>query len=589
MTANGRIRPLWLILFLILPVFLASGCSDSEENSGLSLVDQNGNHPASFLSVHPAYAVPVAEECRECHGSDLTGGISRQSCFLAECHHGTVPGWVAAPPAAQPHGDSAKKAPGSSGFVACQICHAADYSGGGAQVTCLSASCHGGPGTTAHPSQWRTGDTYLHSTTDEANASACAQCHLNGNSSPIGAPSPPAPAGTPPGCYNSTLCHSENPVPHPLDNAWVTTPPAAQPHGNSAKAAPGASSGFAYCQVCHGAGTDFAGGPTGVSCYPCHGTSAPHPSQWRTGDTYVHTSADEGNASVCAYCHTGGANSPLPTPPAPPPGTQPGCFNNTLCHEAGIPHPVGGSWVTTPPAAQPHGNDAKAAPGSGSGFLYCQACHGSGSNFAGGSSGVSCYPCHAGLGINPHPANWRTGDTYVHTNVDEGNAAVCAYCHTGGSISPIPPPPAPPPGTQTGCFNGTLCHADVVPAGTHATGWLDASSASFHSAPVGVVNCFTCHPISGHPDCTTCHFDSGGSRDYAPLGFTHNASVLTDHREGALASAAGTICENCHQTSRTFRAGFPLSCQGGGQDHPNNDGCHYDATLLDPVLTNPRY
>ncbi|MBK5095269.1 MAG: hypothetical protein JJE32_06255, partial [Deltaproteobacteria bacterium] len=138
----------------------------------------------------------------------------------------------------------------------------------------------------------------------------------------------------------------------------------------------------------------------------------------------------------------------------------------------------------------------------------------------------------------------------------------------------------------------TLCHGDAVPAGTHGTGWLDFdNSAAFHGSFVTSLTCETaaCHPISGHPTCTSCHFDDQGSRAYTPLGFTHDASVFTNHRDGALASAAGTICENCHQTSRTFPAGSPPSCQGGGQDHPNNDGCHYDATLLDPVLTNPRF
>ena len=466
MMANGRIRPLWPVLISIFLALLVSGCSNSNENSGFSLVDQNGDHPSNFLSTHPGYAVAEINQCTQCHGDDLMGGISNQSCFLSACHHDPEPNWVATPPAAQPHGASAKAVPGSSGFVSCQICHAVDFSGGGAQVSCLSAGCHGGSGQSPHPANWRTGGTYVHTNTNEGNASVCAQCHLNGANSPIPPPSPPAPAGT-----------------------------------------------------------------------------------------------------------------------------APGCFNNTLCHEAGIPHPVGGTWVTVPPAAQPHGNDAKAAPGATTGFNYCQVCHGTGTDFAGGSSGISCYTCHGASA--PHPASWRTGDTYVHTSVDGGNASVCAFCHTDGANSPIPPPSPPAPaGTPPGCFNSTLCHEVAVPAGTHVTGWLDLdNTAVFHGSFVTQTTCETaaCHPISGHPTCTSCHFDNQGSRAYTPLGFTHDASVFTNHRDGALASAAGTICENCHQTSRTFRAGSPPTCQGGGQDHPNNDGCHYDATLLDPVLTNPRF
>lgn len=461
MMANGRIRPLWPVLISVLLALFATGCSTSNGNSGLTLVDENGNHPSNFLSTHPGYAVAEVNQCTSCHGDDLMGGISNQSCYLSSCHHGTIPGWVAAPPAAQPHGNSAKAVPGSSGFVSCQICHANDFSGGGSQVTCLSASCHGGPGQSPHPASWGSGDTYFHTTTAEQNASVCAQCHLDGANSPIAPPSPPAPAGTAPGCFNSTLCHGESPVPHPTGNAWVTTPPAAQPHGDDAKAAPGASAGFAYCQTCHGTGTDFAGGSSGTSCYTCHLTSAPHPANWESVDIYSHSTTAEGNASVCAFCHTDGANSPIapPSPPAPA-GTAPGCFNSTLCHGSPpAPHPLDNTWVTTPPAAQPHGDDAKAAAGSTTGFAYCQACHGTpNGDFAGGLSGSSCYTCH--LVSAPHPTGnqWQTAGGYTHRTTNLSNAAVCAYCHFDEPGAGNHPPTPPPAGSTPGCLNGTLCH-----------------------------------------------------------------------------------------------------------------------------------
>ncbi|MGB6410245.1 MAG: hypothetical protein WBF16_03480, partial [Candidatus Deferrimicrobiaceae bacterium] len=568
--------PLWPILIVI----FVAGCSSSSDTASSILPGPGGGtHPVDFLSTHPSTAVSDVDACTICHGDDLTGGIANTSCFTAACHHDAQPNWVVLPSGPpQGHGISAKRKPGSSGFVSCQICHADDFSGGGAGVSCFL--CHA---SAPHASQWRTGDTYVHTNADPDNAPVCAQCHLDGANSPIAPPSPPAPAGTPPGCFNSTLCHGVAGAPHPVGGTWVTASPAPQPHGNDAKAVPGATTGFNYCQVCHGTGTDFAGGSSGISCYTCHGASAPHPASWRTGDTYVHTNTAEGNASVCAFCHTGGANSPVPPPSPPAPGgTPPGCFNSTLCHAAGVPHPVGGTWVTVSPAAQPHGNDAKAVPGATTGFNYCQVCHGTGTDFAGGSSGTSCYPCHGASA--PHPASWRTGDTYVHTTVAEGNVSVCAFCHTGGANSPIPPPSPPAPGgTPPGCFNSTLCHGEAVPAGTHGTGWLDFdNSAAFHGSFVTSLTCETaaCHPISGHPTCTSCHFDDQGSRAYTPLGFTHNASVFTNHRDGDLASDAGTICENCHQTSRTFPAGSPPSCQGGGQNHPTNDGCHYNESLL---------
>ena len=68
----------------------------------------------------------------------------------------------------------------------------------------------------------------------------------------------------------------------------------------------GRRTGFAYCQICHGAGTNFAGGSSGVSCYTCHGVSAPHsPAPWRAsaGSTYTHTNTNPANAR-CARLRT---------------------------------------------------------------------------------------------------------------------------------------------------------------------------------------------------------------------------------------------------------------------------------------------
>jgi hypothetical protein len=458
-------RALWPILLIVIVALAAGGCSTSTTNSGLSLIDEQGNHPANFLATHPGFALSSVSQCTTCHGDDLKGGIANTSCYNAACHHGTIPGWVATPPAAQPHGKSAKKlTPGSFGFVSCQICHEVDFSGGGARVPCLNADCHGGAGQSPHPAEWRPLDSYFHTDTDGANAPVCAQCHLNGKNSPIAQPSPPAPAGTPPGCFNSTLCHGENPVPHPVGSAWVATPPAVQPHGSSAKAVPSSSAGFAFCRICHG--DTFSGGSAQVSCLNngamCHGdgVQSPHPSQWFQGDAYEHITTDEGNAPVCALCHYNEPNAGNHPPTPPQAGSTPGCFNNTLCHGATASfHPAG--WFVRPPGAQPHGNSAKAAPSGSSGFAYCRVCHGTSTgNYNGGFVQFSCLivACHGGGGLSPHAAKWLPDDTYMHTTTDPGNAPECAFCHYGESTGGNHPPMPPPAGSTPGCTNNTLCH-----------------------------------------------------------------------------------------------------------------------------------
>ena len=158
MRAMRNIRPLWPIGCAILAAVVFGGCSTGTTTSGLNLVDAQGNHPANFLSTHPRFAVADVEQCKDCHGNDLAGGIANTSCFTAACHHGTETGWVVFPSGPpQGHGTSAKKAPGSSGFVSCRICHAADFTGDGSLVSCLNnAACHGAGVQSPHPQKpWR--------------------------------------------------------------------------------------------------------------------------------------------------------------------------------------------------------------------------------------------------------------------------------------------------------------------------------------------------------------------------------------------------------------------------------------------------
>ena len=150
--------------------------------------------------------------CTECHGADLSGGISRVSCFgnPVGCHHGTIAGWATP----QVHGAWAKRAPGDGSFFSCQICHGNNFSGGGAGVSCFT--CHGVNAPHA-PKPWR-GSPYTHTDTDTANATVCYRCHAyTGTANPNNphVPPTPAPAGTAPGCFNGTMCHNQA-GPHPV-------------------------------------------------------------------------------------------------------------------------------------------------------------------------------------------------------------------------------------------------------------------------------------------------------------------------------------------------------------------------------------
>lgn len=125
------------------------------------------------------------------------------------------------------------------------------------------------------------------------------------------------------------------------------------------------------------------------------------------------------------------------------------------CHANGPSHQAGFA------AGSAHGrNGAQLAAGSTSGFAYCAKCHGS--NYT-NPIGVapSCTQCHT---TAPHPAkpwNGPSAATSNHTFTAVSNAAECAKCHSNGANSTKRPDPPAPAGTAPGCFNNTLCH------GTH--------------------------------------------------------------------------------------------------------------------------
>jgi len=124
------------VLILLAAFSVASGCSTAETPGGsgtnMSHVLPSGSSVDGWLATpsggtHASTATQDylanngSSGCTQCHGSDLTGGISGVSCFgnPIGCHHDPVANWVT--PAV--HGATAKKAPGSSGFASCQICH----------------------------------------------------------------------------------------------------------------------------------------------------------------------------------------------------------------------------------------------------------------------------------------------------------------------------------------------------------------------------------------------------------------------------------------------------------------------------------
>ena len=557
---------------LTVAAVLLSSCSRGNDKAS-NIDPRTGKHPAGWAvadtgGAHPAAFFTGPSACYECHGKDLSGGISKVSCFSASrsgisCHVGGPSGHPVGWAAPDAHGAAAKAhLEGQNGLVRCQLCHGADFSGGIAKISCLNTTgCHGAGIMAAHsPKPWlsRIGGR-THSSSDPSNAAACAVCHTSGaNSSRT--PTTTAPAGTALGCYNNTLCHG---VEGHAFADWTD----ANFHGAAAKAAEGGTtfnglnnpvSSFGNCAQCHGASYD--GGTAQQSCLNtagCHGAnvSAPHPARpWRSATGVTHTTTDTGNAGQCAVCHTNGANSTR-TPRAGDATGSSGCFNNTLCHGAEG-HAAG--WN----AAAQHGAAAKSAPGAATGFSSCQLCHGSTFNNGSAPSCMNTFGCHGLLVSSPHPARPWTSTAVgasTHTTTDSANAATCAICHTGGANSSVVPPTPPGPASgPAGCYNNTLCHFHTIPF--KPPGVDPAVHGGLAKQDLSV--CQNCHGVKGTTAfdglavgggattiaCSSCHAFAK-AHPTAWQGSTTNPgeTVIYSHRTaGGIASG----CSLCHDVNQ---------------------------------------
>lgn len=188
---------------------LVWGCS-STANTQAPKLNAVGQHPTNWLETHWAEFTMNPDQCKTCHGSTTdpaqAGGTSKVSCFT--CHTTGVhhpAGWG---DAAQHGRLGAMATPAkTAGFSYCAKCHGTTKTNGLTYPTCYA--CH----TKApHPDKPWHGTTPAgsnHIFVDPGNVPTCFACHANGANSTI-TPVNPAPAGTPPGCTNATMCHGRN-------------------------------------------------------------------------------------------------------------------------------------------------------------------------------------------------------------------------------------------------------------------------------------------------------------------------------------------------------------------------------------------
>lgn len=421
--ASARTSRVVLITgFLLILIGAVTACNTVNEDSPLSLLDQNGNHPAGWIEAHGSYAEPDGDACTSCHGTDLDGGISNVSCSSAS-HDGQT--CHANGPAFHPADWLDKSSRGTSNWhadayqsgslingVPCDTCHthpALDLWPDGKCVQCHFDI----NGAKSPDPSWTHGTVPHDQFLGLPEADVCVNCHEVNNGFGHGPPFT--------SCYD---CHAI----HPVD--WAV--PAI--HGGAAKSRPGTDTGFASCQVCHG--DDFSGRlARSCSGSGCHDDppGAPHPTAWyvESTDTFLHQAnpqTDTGNAPVCALCHSDGSNSPSPPPPPPPSGTAPGCFNSTLCHgDVGHVVPYLGHDQVVPTQADFNTNCSQCHSVTGTqpdpNARRCDDCHTGGSPY----TYTNCRSCHA----DPPNSGSPVGNSFPNrAGEHSGNHNVaCTECH----------------------------------------------------------------------------------------------------------------------------------------------------------------
>jgi predicted CxxxxCH...CXXCH cytochrome family protein len=202
----------------------------------------------------------------------------------------------------------------------------------------------------------------------------------------------------------------------------------------------------------------------------------------------------------------------------------------------------------------------------------CRNCHGG--TFEGGKSGVACTKCHAGY---PHPAGWNEptasafhGKSLKATN---WNLNACTPCHA----------PTFQGGTSgVSCFT---CHASYPhgigwvsnSTGTHA---LFIASNSWDMRP-----CRQCHGTdyaggATGSSCKTCHTGTQGPENCMTCHGTTNNAPPHDTRGNTTVSARGVGAHQVHVVGPLKYAAVPVPCT----DCHTVPGSVYDAGHVDSAL-----
>ncbi|MCF8239961.1 MAG: hypothetical protein K9J16_01140 [Melioribacteraceae bacterium] len=282
------------IFVLLLLGMAAASCSfvnkDITEPEAVSVHAEGAQAPAS-PNFHGKLAVGDSlQSCQKCHAADFSGGTAKLSCATAECHptisvHQTG---ILAPTSAKFHGKFLLAT--GNDIISCTQCHGEDFKGGSVDASCANQFCH--PSIPVHKSGiLNQNSSNFHGTyivNSENDMFACLSCH--------GEDFAGGDVGV--SCNNSD-CHPTITV----HKDGVLDPTSDNYHALYF----GETEYDMYnCQNCHG--TDFAGGDTGLSCTTCHSGITVHntgitdPASDNFHGKYMNLTANY-DLTLCITCH----------------------------------------------------------------------------------------------------------------------------------------------------------------------------------------------------------------------------------------------------------------------------------------------
>jgi predicted CxxxxCH...CXXCH cytochrome family protein len=424
------------------------------------------------------------------------------------------------------HGYSVNK----SGLTSCKSCHGTDLNGGTAQscTTCHASAgfsgwaasctfCHGSraAGGLASPpvdtqggnavSNVSVGAHAVHMGTQLMNTPACSACHPDRTASNV---------------ITDTAHIDGNGVAEVTFGALAKTGGAAATYTRTSATAASCASVYCHGQFTGGASATMSWtSTTPLSCTSCHGSPP------ASGTGHPSTTAD------CGGCHSGYTRTTV---------NKATHINGTI--ESSAYHTVA-NWAFK----ENHGYAAN------KGLSGCTSCHGT--DYNGGTSGVSCNACHTSKSWS----TWQTNCTFCH------GTRVTSYSSANLSSA------APPVGTQ-----GTTATTDVA-VGAHAKHLAGGTIGS-------AVACSACHTVptnlshvNGTPVVTITGLGAQGTtaswNDTAGTCSTycHGATLLGGTRTAPswVGGSSQTACGSCHGSP-------PSSGKHSNRNHVNRDcgDCH---------------